>query len=220
MNQQFEQHVDSLIQQYKQRKHPLDYKSRYQLVVMVILSAQDSDKHINELAPGFFSLYPDMASLATAKPEELHRHLSSVRNFGNKCNWLVQLAQTVKHDENIPVTMDELTKLPGVGRKSANVIIRESGAEAEGVIVDLHVLRVAPRLGIATGTQPVKIEKQLMAAFPRNQWNALGMAISFLGREICRPTNPKCEMCVMNTVCRFYTGNSAVESNNNELQLF
>jgi endonuclease III len=93
--------------------------------------------------------------------------------------------------------------LPGIGRKSANVILRESGKPAEGVIVDLHVVRVAPRLGIATGADPKKIEKQIMEVLPQKEWDA-GMAMSFLGREICRPTNPKCEICVMNTVCEYY----------------
>ncbi|MDO9612911.1 MAG: endonuclease III, partial [Bacteroidota bacterium] len=109
--------------------------------------------------------------------------------------------------ENIPRTMDPLTKLPGLGRKSVNVIIRESGDAAEGVIVDLHVLRVAPRLGIAAvedATKPEKVEKKIMAAVPQEFWNECGMAISFLGRELCRPTNPKCEVCPMNTICQYY----------------
>ena len=110
-----------------------------------------------------------------------------------------------------------MTKLPGIGRKSANVIIRESGGEAEGVIVDLHVVRVAPRIGVAKGTQPEKIEKQLMLALPREYWNNLGMAISFLGREICRPTNPKCDQCIMNQVCYHYNKITDAE---NPLQLF
>lgn len=198
--------LETLMKLYHNRKHPLNYQSRYQLIVMVILSAQDSDKHINELAPAFFEAYSSLSTLSMAVPEDLHRFFSSVRNFGHKCEWLVKLAQTVGTDDMIPTNMVELTKLPGIGRKSANVIIRESGSEAEGVIVDLHVLRVAPRIGIATGTQPEKIEKQLMATLPRENWNNIGMAISFLGREICRPTNPKCEQCVMNRVCKHYTG--------------
>ena len=198
--------LEPLIKQYANRKHPLDYKSRYQLLAMVILSAQDSDKHINELAPAFFEVYPTVADLALAQPEDLHRYIGTVRNFGNKSNWLVKLAQTIGSDDKIPTTMETLTKLPGVGRKSANVIIRESGGKAEGVIVDLHVVRVAPRIGIATGTQPEKIEKQIMSIVPPEHWNAIGMAISFLGREICRPTNPKCSVCVMNKVCQYYNG--------------
>ncbi len=198
------EHITPLINLYAKRKHPLDYQSRYQLLVMVILSAQDSDRHINSLAPTLFEAYPSITQLAKATPEDLHRYISSVRNFNNKSNWLVKLAQMLGNDDNIPNTLEELTKLPGVGRKSANVIIRESGGKAEGIIVDLHVVRVAPRLGIAESTKPEKIEKQLMETLPHEQWNEIGMAISFLGREICRPSNPKCKECVMNTVCNFY----------------
>lgn len=198
------EHITPLINLYAKRKHPLDYHNRYQLLVMVILSAQDSDRHINSLAPALFEAYPSIAQLAKATPEDLHRYISSVRNFNNKSNWLVKLAQMIGDDNNIPNTLEELTKLPGVGRKSANVIIRESGGKAVGVIVDLHVVRVAPRLGIAEGTKPEKIEKQLMETLPQEQWNDAGMAISFLGREICRPSNPKCKECIMNKVCNFY----------------
>lgn len=192
--------IEPLLKQYSERKHPLDYKNRYQLVVMVILSAQDSDKHINELAKEFFKTYPSISELAKANVEDIQR-LAKVTNFANKSNWLSKLANTVGDDSKIPTTMAELVKLPGIGRKSANVIIRESGNEAEGIIVDLHVLRVAPRLGVAEGSNPEKIEKQLMAVFPKSKWNDIGMSLSFLGREICRPTNPKCHDCVMNAVC-------------------
>jgi endonuclease III len=118
---------------------------------------------------------------------------------------LAELSKQIKKDKNIPLTLEELTALPGIGRKSANVIKREAGVVAEGIVVDLHVVRVAPRLGIASGTDPKKIEKQMMEVLPPNLWEA-GMAISFLGREICRPTNPKCETCVMNPVCAWYNG--------------
>jgi endonuclease III len=196
--------LELLMKQYAKRKHPLDYKSRYQLLVMVILSAQDSDRHINELAPAFFEAYPSMNTLAKATPEDLFRFIGTVRNFGNKAVWLTKLAPKIGDDDKIPQTMNELNQLPGVGRKSANVIIRESGGTAEGVIVDLHVVRVAPRIGIASGTQPEKIEKQIMAIVPPERWNEIGMSLSFLGREICRPTNPKCTECFMNKVCNYY----------------
>ncbi|MBI4931231.1 MAG: endonuclease III [Bacteroidetes bacterium] len=199
----WEEAVQPLIKKYKGKKHPLDYKNLYQLVVMVILSAQDSDKHINQVAIPFFEAFPDMPSLAKADEQMLFKYISKVRNFGNKTKWLMTLAKTLKEDKNIPLTMDELTALTGIGRKSANVIMRESGKKAEGVIVDLHVVRVAPRLGIATGTDPKKIEKQIMEAIPQKDWG-VGMDISFLGREICRPTNPKCNECVMNKVCAYY----------------
>ncbi len=197
--------IKPLLKKYKQTKHPLDYKNVYQLLVIVVLSAQDSDKHINLIAPKFFTAFPNMEALSQATPEAIQEQISGVRNFGNKSKWLAALSKIVKKDKNIPLTLDELTELPGIGRKSANVIKRESGATAEGIIVDLHVVRVAPRLGIATGADPKKIEKQLMDILPQQQWDA-GMAISFLGREICRPT-PKCEVCLMNTVCAYYKNN-------------
>lgn len=195
--------VQPLLKKYKNTKHPLDYENIYQLVVMVVLSAQDSDRNINTLAPKLFEAFPDMKALSTATEETLHPLIGGVRNFGNKTKWLMEMAQRIKKDSNIPTTLDDLTGLPGIGRKSANVILRETGKPAEGVIVDLHVVRVAPRLGIASGTDPKKIEKQIMEALPQKYWDA-GMAMSFLGREICRPTAPKCEICVMNKVCAYY----------------
>ncbi len=194
--------IQPLLKKYKNKQHPLEYKNVYQLVVMVVLSAQDSDKNINKLAPELFKAFPDMKALSMATAETLFPFISKVRNFANKTKWLMEMAQKIKKDSNIPLTQDELTELPGIGRKSANVILREAGKPAEGVIVDLHVVRVAPRLGIATGSDPKKIEKQIMEILPKKDWDA-GMAISFLGREICRPT-PKCDSCLMSNVCAFY----------------
>ena len=198
--------IKPLLKKYKGKQHPLEYKSIYQLIVMVVLSAQDSDRNINKVAVEFFKAFPDMKALAKATPETLLKYISGVRNFGNKSKWLTDMAQTIKDNKNIPSTLEDLTALPGIGRKSANVILRESGKEPEGVIVDLHVVRVAPRLGIASGTDPKKIEKQIMQALPKDEWDA-GMAMSFLGREICRPKDPKCEICPMNSVCAYYNAN-------------
>jgi len=193
-----------LIAKYKGKTHPLEYKNIYQLVVMVVLSAQDSDKHINSLAPEFFKVYPDMKTLATADEASLFKLISKVRNFGNKTKWLMALAGIVKTDKNIPLTMDALTELPGIGRKSANVILRGAGVKAEGVIVDLHVVRVAPRIGIATGTDPKKIEKQIMEVISEKDWGEIGMAISFLGRETCRPKHPQHHDCVVSKYCEYF----------------
>jgi endonuclease-3 len=197
--------IKPLLKKYKGTKHPLDYENVYQLVIMVVLSAQDSDRNINKLAPALFKAFPTMQALSKATGEDLFPFISKVRNFGNKTKWLMEMAQTIKKDSNIPQTLDELTALPGIGRKSANVILRESGLPLAGVIVDLHVVRVAPRLGIATGADPKKIEKQIMEILPPKEWDA-GMAMSFLGREICRPT-PNCEICLMKDVCAYYQEN-------------
>ena len=197
--------IQPLLKKYKDKKHPLDYENTYQLLVMVVLSARDTDRNINNVAPKLFEAFPNMQALSHATPETLFPFIGKVRNFANKSKWLISLAEKIKKDKNIPLALEGLTALPGIGNKSANVIMREAGVAPEGVIVDLHVVRVAPRLGIATGSDPKKIEKQIMEALPKKQWDA-GMAMSFLGREICRP-KPKCDMCLMNKVCAYYTSN-------------
>jgi endonuclease-3 len=194
-----------LLKKYKKTKHPLEYKNIYQLLVMVVLSAQDSDKNVNKIAPNLFQAFPNMKALSKATQETLFPFISKVRNFANKAKWLMEIATTIKHDKNIPLKHEELTSLKGIGSKSANVILREAGKPAEGVIVDLHVVRVALRLSIATGTDPKKIEKQIKEILPQKDWDA-GMAMSFLGREICRP-KPNCEICLMNKVCAYYKAN-------------
>ena len=196
--------LSPILTKYQGKKHPLDYHNLYQLLVMVVLSAQDSDANINKIAPALFEVYPNMESLSVSNVEALIPHISKVRNFGTKTNWLIEIAQTIQKDENIPLTMDGLTALKGIGRKSANVIMREANVPAEGIIADLHVIRVAPRIGLITESKDgIKVEKQLMQVLPKEIWGEIGMAISFLGREICRPT-PKCEECPINGVCGYY----------------
>ena len=194
--------IQPLLKKYSGVKHPLDYKNTYQLVVMVILAAQDSDKHINQVSIDLFREIPDMKTLATHSTETLIPYIKKVRNHRNKANWLIKIAQQVKTDNSIPKNLEALTALPGIGRKSANVILRESGLPAEGIMVDLHTVRVAPRLGIVDTTDPKKIEEQLMEILPEKYWDA-GMAMSFHGREICRP-KPMCEVCFMRPVCEYY----------------
>ena len=194
--------IQPLLKKYEGKKHPLEYHNTFQLMIMVILSAQDSDKHINSLAPEFFRVFPDMKSLSRATPEKLTKHLSSIRNYKNKISWLLGIASSIKKDSEIPLTMDMLVELPGIGRKSANVILRESGLPPEGVVVDLHTVRVAPRLGMVDSSDPKKIEQQLMNLLPKKQWD-VGMCLSFHGREICRP-KPLCEICFMRRVCMYY----------------
>ena len=196
--------IKPLLRKYKNKPHPLEANNVYQFLVMVVLSAQSTDSVINQLAPDLFKAYPNMQSLSNATLETLTPLISKARNFNNKGKWLIAIAKEVKKDSNIPLSLEQLTKLPGIGRKSANVILRYAKAPAEGVIVDVHVLRVAPRLGIATGDDATKMEKQIMEVLPQKEWDA-GMAMSFLGREICRPT-PECEKCLMNKVCAYYNG--------------
>jgi endonuclease-3 len=204
MAHNWQKEIQPLLKKYKGKKFPLNYGNTYELVVMVVLAAQDSDAHINKVAIDLFKTFPDMKALAKATPETLFPLISKVRNFANKTKWLIAMANEVKDDKKIPLTMEELTALPGIGRKSANVIMRESGVKADGVIVDLHVVRVAPRLGVATGSDPKKIEKQIMEVIDQKDWGEVGMAISFLGRETCRPSNPKHAECVMKDSCDYY----------------
>lgn len=196
--------LQPLIKTYRGKKHPLDYENLYQLMVMVILSAQDSDANINKIAPALFKTYPNMESLAVFNVEALIPHISKVRNFGTKASWLIEIAQTLKKDSNIPITMVELVALKGIGRKSANVIMREMKVPSEGIIADLHVIRVAPRIGLIQESKDGnKVEKQLMEVLPKEIWGEIGMAISFLGRETCRPTNPKCGVCPIQNDCQY-----------------
>ena len=196
--------IKPLLKKYKNSPHPLDAKNLYQMLIMVVLSAQSTDKVINGLAPALFEAYPNMQSLSNATIETLAPFISKARNFNNKGKWIIAIAKEIKKDSKIPLNLQELIELPGIGRKSANVILRYAKASAEGVVVDIHVVRVAPRLGIATGDDATKIEKQIMEVLPQKEWDA-GMAMSFLGREICRPT-PECEICLMKKVCAYYNG--------------
>ena len=152
-----------------------------------------------------FETYPNLESLAASNLEAIISQITKVRNFNTKASWLLEIAQTLETDANIPKTMESLTALKGIGRKSANVIMRESKVTAEGIIADLHVIRVAPRIGLTPAfNDGNRIEKALMQVLDKTIWGEIGMAISFLGRETCRPTNPKCTECVMNTCCQFY----------------
>ena len=195
--------LDPILSKYKDRKHPLEYRNLYQLMIMVVLSAQDSDANINKIAPALFEIFPDMESLSVSNVASLVPHISKVRNYGIKAYWLIEIAQILKKDENIPLTMDDLIALKGIGRKSANVIMKEANVPTEGIIADLHVIRVAPRIGlIPESKEGIKVEKQLTQLLPKAIWGEIGMAISFLGREICRPT-PKCEECPIRENCQY-----------------
>ncbi len=199
----WEKALGPLIEMYGSRKHPLNYSNRYQLLTMIILSAQTTDNIVNKLAPEFFKAFPTAEELKTHEPEDLYPYITNVRGFRKKAKWIVDMAKYAGNDEGIPHKLEEITKLPGIGRKTANVLIRESGDPAEGVMVDLHVARVAPRIGVASSEKPDKVEKEIMAALPREKWNDIGMALSYHGRETCRP-KPECGRCIVNSVCNYY----------------
>lgn len=200
----WEKKLEPILEKYKGKKHPLDYKNTYQLLVMVVLSAQDSDANINTVAPLLFEKYPTLKSLSESDTETFIPYITKVRNYPTKAQWLLEIAKTIKNDKDIPLTMQGLTALKGIGRKSANVILRETHKPAEGIIADLHVIRVAPRIGIIKENKDGnKVEKDLMQVLPKSIWSEIGMAISFLGRETCRP-KPKCEECLITDSCHYY----------------
>lgn len=200
----WETKLEPILSKYKGKRHPLDYQNTYQLLVMVVLSAQDSDANINKIAPALFEKYPTLKSLSETDSETFIPYISKVRNYPTKAQWLLEIAKTVQDDDNIPLNMKELTALKGIGRKSANVILRETQQPAEGIIADLHVIRVAPRIGIIKESKDGnKTEKDLMQVLPKNIWSEIGMAISFLGRETCRP-KPKCEECLIVDSCHYF----------------
>ena len=207
----FEEEVDwtsnlkQLIDKYGGRKHPLNYQNLYQLIIMVILSAKDSDENINKLAPIFFETYPSFESITNSSPQSIIPFISKIENFKNKANWIFETAKQITTNKEIPLNLNKLTSLKGIGRKSANTILREMKIPAQGIIVDLHVIRVAPRIGLTPSYEDGnKIEKELISIFPKQIWNEIGMSISFLGRELCRSQNPKCNLCPINNHCNYY----------------
>ncbi|CAA9200368.1 endonuclease III domain-containing protein [Flavobacterium collinsii] len=201
---EWETKLEPILSKYKGKRHPLEYQNTYQLLVMVVLSAQDSDANINKIAPALFEKYPTLKSLSETDSETFIPYISKVRNYPTKAQWLLEIAKTLQNDNAIPLTMKELTALKGIGRKSANVILRETHQPAEGIIADLHVIRVAPRIGIIKESKDGnKIEKDLMQVLPKSIWSEIGMAISFLGRETCRP-KPKCEECLIVDSCHYF----------------
>lgn len=172
---------------------------------MVILSAQDSDANINSITIPFFENYSNLKHISNASIEEITPYFTKVKNFSTKTNWILEIAKRLKTDRNIPTNLTDLIALKGVGRKSANVILRETNQKAEGIIVDLHVIRVVPRIGLTPKYEDGnKIEKLLIQQLPYEIWDEIGMAFSFLGREICRPTHPKCDVCPINKHCNYF----------------
>ena len=161
--------IQPLLKKYRNKRHPLEYGNVYELLVMVVLSAQDSDKNINNVAPALFQAFPTMKALSKATEVTLLPLISKVRGSRKKTDWLIDIAGNIKIDKNIPLTHEGLTALKGIGSKSANVILRESGKPAEGIIVDLHVVRVAPRLGIAKGTDPKKNRTAINSNTPKKR---------------------------------------------------
>ena len=181
----------------------LDFRDPFQLLVATILSAQCTDKRVNMVTPALFARYPDAEALAAARPEELEAMIRSTGFFRSKTKSLLGMAGAVaeRHGNHVPSTMEELVKLPGVGRKTANVVLGNAFDRNEGVVVDTHVSRVSHRLALTKHTDAVKIEQDLIPLFPREQWALLAHLLIEHGRRICVARKPKCPECVLNDLC-------------------
>jgi len=194
---------ERLSREYPDAHCALDFKNPYQLLVATILSAQCTDKRVNLVTPALFRKYPDAAALAAAKPTDLQEIIRSTGFFNSKTKNLIGMATalTERHGGKVPPVMDELVEMPGVGRKTANVILGNAFDMNEGVVVDTHVSRVSQRLGLTRNTDPVKIERDLMPLFPREQWAMLSHLLVWHGREVCVARSPRCERCVLSDLC-------------------
>ena len=192
-----------LIAAYPDAHCALDHANPYQLLVATILSAQCTDKRVNMVTPEFFRHYPDALHLADAKQESLEAEIRSTGFFRSKSKSLLGMAHSLvdRHGGSVPNTMDELTKLPGVGRKTANVVLGNAFDTNVGIVVDTHVARLANRLGLTSETDPVKIEAALMPLFPVEQWTMLSHLLIEHGRQICVARVPRCPQCVLNDIC-------------------
>jgi endonuclease-3 len=181
----------------------LDHQNAYQLLVATILSAQSTDKLINTVTPALFAKYPDAAALAAADQAELEDMIHSTGFFRMKAKHLLGMARAIveRHAGEVPETMAELCALPGVARKTANVVLGSALGKNEGIVVDTHVTRVAQRLGLTTNTDPQKIEDDLMALVPRDQWTVFSHRMVWLGRYVCRAKDPDHEHCSLAPIC-------------------
>jgi len=192
-----------LKREYPDARTELDYETPLQLVIATILSAQCTDRRVNMVTPLLFRTFPTAASLADAPPEKLEEIIKSTGFFRNKTKSLIGLGKALveRHNGEVPDSMDALVKLPGVGRKTANVILGNAFSKNEGIVVDTHVARVSLRLGLTREKDPVKIELDLMPLFPREDWALLSHLLIFHGRRVCEARRPKCEICVLNDIC-------------------
>lgn len=195
--------LDRLKRAYPDARCALDHRNAFELLVATILSAQTTDVRVNLVTPRLFSRYPNAAALARARQADVEAIIRSTGFFRNKARSIIGMAQAVvaDHGGKVPGTMDELLTLPGVGRKTANVVLGNAFGLNEGVVVDTHVGRLSKLLGLTRQTDPVKIEQALMKLFPRDDWALLSHLLIFHGRRVCIARRPKCGECVLADLC-------------------
>jgi endonuclease-3 len=181
----------------------LDHENAYQLLVATILAAQSTDRLVNTVTPTLFAKYPDARALAAADPAALERDIFSTGFYRMKARSLLGMARAVveRHGGEIPRTMADLVELPGVGRKTANVILGSVFGINEGIVVDTHVTRLAQRLGLSRAAVPAKIEQDLMEKLPQDQWSLFAHRLIWHGRRVCHAKTPDCEHCELAPIC-------------------
>lgn len=181
----------------------LDHDGPLQLAVATILSAQTTDARVNEVTPKLFARYPTAADYAAADRAELEELLRPTGFFRNKADALIKLGQELvaRYGGEVPGRMEDLLTLPWIGRKTANVILGNAFGIDEGVVVDTHVKRVAGRLAFTGESAPEKVERDLMALFPRERWTMLAHLLIWHGRRVCEARRPRCEACVVSHLC-------------------
>jgi endonuclease III len=201
--------IETLSEQHPNADTELHYRNAFELLVATILSAQSTDARVNMVTPALFAKYPNAAALASARQASLEKQIKSTGFFRQKSKALIGMAKALvdQHDGEVPADMERLTKLPGVGRKTANVVLGHA-LGVPGLPVDRHVLRVSNRIGIAEGDDPVKVEAQLCEALPSEMWTLASDVQILHGRRICRP-KPLCDKCLVVNDCNYYRSLSA-----------
>ncbi|MGE3608955.1 MAG: endonuclease III [Bacteriovoracaceae bacterium] len=181
----------------------LTHSNPYELLIATILSAQCTDVRVNLVTPNLFKKYPEPKKLAKAKLSEVEEAIKSINFFKNKSKSLIACAQMLveEHDSEVPRTVEELSELPGVGRKTANVVLGNAFNINTGIVVDTHVKRTTHLLGLTKETDPAKVEIDLMKLFPNELWTEISHLLIFLGRRMCIARRPQCDLCVLKDIC-------------------
>jgi endonuclease-3 len=196
--------IETLAEQHPHADTELRYSTPFELLVATVLSAQSTDARVNQVTPALFARYPDAAALARAEPATLEQQIVSTGFFRQKTRALIGLSQALldAHGGEVPAAMDALTALPGVGRKTANVVLGHA-LGVPGLPVDRHVVRVANRIGLVSSEKPEVIEQQLCDLLPDGLWTLASDALILHGRRVCRPSTPRCDDCLVRDYCDF-----------------
>jgi len=194
---------DLLAEEYPDAHCELDFENPFQLAVATILSAQTTDERVNMVTPELFRRYPDAETLASAQQEDVEEIIRSTGFFRNKAKNIIGFARGLmgEHGGDVPASMDQLSALPGVGRKTANVILGNAFGVDEGVVVDTHVKRLSALLGFTKEKTPEKVERDLMELFPSERWTMLSHLLIWHGRRVCIARRPQCADCVVSHLC-------------------